>query len=87
MQKPTEKPLKGYSCFYKASMSPALGRSSALQCVEVGDAFEIHNGIIFNFYPELPCMSLCLLPIPLQERYNKIKAPTSRHHHPFDCEI
>ena len=44
MQEQTEKPLKVYSCFYKASMSPALGRSSVLQCVEVGGAFEIHNG-------------------------------------------
>ena len=35
-------------------MSPTLSRSSALQRVKLGDALEIRDGIIFNFYPGLP---------------------------------
>ena len=35
-------------------MSPTLSRSSALQRVKVGDALEIRNGIIFDFYSGLP---------------------------------
>ena len=40
-------------------MSPALSGSSALQRVELGDALEIRDGIIFDFYPGLPHMWLC----------------------------
>ena len=35
-------------------MSPALSGSSALQRVKLGDALEIRDGIIFDFYPGLP---------------------------------
>ena len=44
-----------------AHMSPAaLNRSSALECFERGNAIEIHNGIMFDFYPGLPHLStLC----------------------------
>ena len=35
-------------------MSPALSRSSALYHVKLGDALEIRNGIIFDFYWGLP---------------------------------
>ena len=38
------------SCIYIACMSPTLSVSSALQCVRLGDALEIRNGIIFDFY-------------------------------------
>ena len=34
-------------------MSPTLSGSSALQCIKLGDALEIRNGI-FDFYPGLP---------------------------------
>ena len=37
-------------------MSPALNGSSALQRFERGNAVEKRNGIMFNFYPELPHM-------------------------------
>ena len=39
-----------------ARMSPALNGSTALQHFERGNAVEIHNGIMFNFYPGLPHM-------------------------------
>ena len=45
-----------YSCIYIARMSPTLSGSSALQHVKLGDALEIRNGIIFNFYSGLPHM-------------------------------
>ena len=35
-------------------ISPTLNGSSALQCVKLGDAPEIRNGIIFDFYLGLP---------------------------------
>ena len=35
-------------------MNPSLNGSSALQHFECGNAFEIHNGIMFDFYPGLP---------------------------------
>ena len=35
-------------------MSPALNRSSEIQCFENSDAIEICNGIIFDFHPGLP---------------------------------
>ena len=37
-------------------MSPALNGSTALQRFERGNAVEIRNGIMFNFYPGLPQM-------------------------------
>ena len=40
--------------FYPAHMSPALNRSSTLERFERSNASEIHNGIMFNFYPGLP---------------------------------
>ena len=35
-------------------MSPTLNRSTVLQHFEQGNAIEIHNGIMFDFYPRLP---------------------------------
>ena len=35
-------------------MSSTPNRSSALHCFERGNAFEIGDGIMFDFYPELP---------------------------------
>ena len=35
-------------------MSPAPSESLALQCVKLSDALEIHDGLIFDFYPGLP---------------------------------
>ena len=43
-----------YSCVYIACMSPTLSGSSALQHVKLGDALEIRNRIIFDFYSGLP---------------------------------
>ena len=37
-------------------MSPTLNGSTALQCFERGNAVEIRNGIMFDFYPGLPHM-------------------------------
>ena len=37
---------------YTARMSPALNGSSALQRFERSNAIEIHNGIMFDFYPD-----------------------------------
>ena len=34
-------------------MSPTRNGSTALQRFERGNAIEIHNGIMFNFYPGL----------------------------------
>ena len=34
-------------------MSPALNVSTVLQCFEHGNVVEIHNGIMFDFYPGL----------------------------------
>ena len=35
-------------------MTPAPGGSLALQRIKLGDALEIHDGIIIEFYPGLP---------------------------------
>ena len=35
-------------------MSPALNASFALQCFKCSNAIELHNGIMFDFYPGLP---------------------------------
>ena len=35
-------------------MSPALNESTALQLFECGNAVEIRDGIMFDFYPGLP---------------------------------
>ena len=43
---------------YTVRMSPALNGSSALQRFECGNAIEIRNGIMFDFYPGLP--QLCI---------------------------
>ena len=43
-----------YSCVYIARMSSTLSGSLALQRVKLGDALEIRNGIIFDFYSGLP---------------------------------
>ena len=45
-----------YSCVYMLCMRHTLGGNSALQCIKLGDGLEIHDGIIFNFYPGLSCM-------------------------------
>ena len=37
-------------------MSPARNGSTALQRFERGNALEIRNGIMFDFYPGLPHM-------------------------------
>ena len=34
-------------------MNPALNKSSAIQCFECGEANEIYDGIIFDFYTGL----------------------------------
>ena len=47
--------LTKYSCIYmyKARMSPTLNGSSMIRHFEHSDAIEIHDGIIFDFYPGL----------------------------------
>ena len=50
-----------YSCVYIARMSPTISGSSALQYVKLGDALEIRNGIIFDFYSGLPHMAFVML--------------------------
>ena len=45
-------------------MNPApSGGSLALQRVKLGDALEIHNGIIFDFYSGLPHIHVYIFPI------------------------
>ena len=39
-------------------MSPALNRSYMLERFERGNAMEIRNGIMFDFYPRLPHMEI-----------------------------
>ena len=39
-------------------MSPALNGSSMLERFEHSNASEIHNGIMFDFYPGLPHLSI-----------------------------
>ena len=46
--------LSGIGCNFAARMSPALSRNTALQRFECGNAVEIRNRIMFNFYPGLP---------------------------------
>ena len=41
---------------YVARMSPAIKGSSVLHCFECSNTVEIHNGIMFDFYPGLPHM-------------------------------
>ena len=41
-------------------MSPAPSVSLALQHIKLGDALEIHDGIIFEFYPGLPQILLAI---------------------------
>ena len=45
-------------CAYEVRMSPVLSGSSVLECVKIGDAFEIRDGIKFDFYSGQPhtCM-------------------------------
>ena len=45
-----------YSCILAACMSPALNGSFALQHFECGNAVEMYNGIMIDFYPGLPHM-------------------------------
>ena len=42
-------------------MSPALNGSSALEHFEHSNASEIRNGIMFDFYPGLPHLTIILL--------------------------
>ena len=48
-------------------MGHTPNESSVLQHFERGDALEIHNGIMFDFYPGLPHMGIfnCATPIPM----------------------
>ena len=41
-----------YSYIYTARMNSTLNRSSVLQCFKRGNAIEICNGIMFDFYLE-----------------------------------
>ena len=41
---------------YRVRMSPTPNGSSVLQRFECGNAVEIRNGIMFDFYPGLPDM-------------------------------
>ena len=50
-----------YSCIFTACMSPFLNGSFALQRFECGNAVELHNRTMFDFYPngEMPvCVSI-----------------------------
>ena len=47
-------------CVHEVHMSPTLNGSSALLCVKLGDALEICEGIIFDFYLGLPHLPSCL---------------------------
>lgn len=46
---------------YASRMSPALNRVSVLLGFEPDKVFKICNGILFNFYPRLPHMLICVL--------------------------
>ena len=48
--------LGKYWWVYLARMSPTLNGSSMLERFERSNASEIHNGIMFDFYPGLPHM-------------------------------
>ena len=39
-------------------MSPALNGNAALERFECSNAVEIHNGIMFDFYPGLSCSNV-----------------------------
>ena len=43
-----------YSWVYPVRMSPAFNGISVLERLKCGNAIEICNGIMFDFYPELP---------------------------------
>ena len=65
-----------YSRIYIVRMSPAPSRNSALQRIKLGDALEIHDGIIFGFYSGLPhiyVVHFCLY------TSSKITAPQDAH--------
>ena len=46
---------------YAVRMTPTLNESSVLQHFKHGNVAEIHNGIMFNFYPGLPHIAAKLL--------------------------
>ena len=50
-----------YSCIYIVCISPTLSGSSALQRIKLGDALEIRNGMIFDFYSRLPHIHICVM--------------------------
>ena len=49
--------LVSYSCIYKACMSPAINKSSAIRHFKHSDAIKIHDGIIFYSYMGLSHVS------------------------------
>ena len=51
-------------------MSPTLNRSTALQRFEHGNAVEICNRIMFDFYPGLPHMQCAHYPEHLEHTTN-----------------
>ena len=75
-----------YSCTLAVCMSPALNESFVPQCFERGNAVELRNGIMFDFYSGLPHMLYrkCLLESPnrllLPVQYNYIDCWLPTHH-------
>ena len=59
-------------------MSPTLNGSSTLERFKCSTAIEIHNGIMFNFYPGLPHMYI-LIPILLVHGTEKLRYKTKTH--------
>lgn len=50
-----------YICVYTVHMSPTGNGSAVLQCFDRGNAIELHNRIMFNFYPGLSHLGFCVI--------------------------
>ena len=56
--------LVRYLYIYAVHMSPAFNKISALRCFKHGNAIEIQNGIMFDFYLVLPQLHMFAVVIP-----------------------
>ena len=68
--------LRRLISIFAVCMSPTLNGSFALQHFEHGNAVELHNKIMFNFYPGLPHNYIVIKGRVVFVRYN----PLPRQH-------
>ena len=66
-----------YSYIYIVRVSPTLSGSSAVQRVKLGDALEIRNRIVFNYYSGLLHMHIGKYRAPSQVLVNEANSDSS----------